>query len=149
MIWTASGHDIGPGSVPNSPGSVGTVAECAAACCDGFDGVACYGFSRNKAAADDVASACWFKGAAPEADREIGNPTYHTFYRTLEGAQIPWPIPWPPARCAAQAVGLGAGNGAAMMAHGVQGVGRLEELAWRWRVDPRLLADAWTLDVAV
>ena len=147
---TAAGHDIGSELV-------GTVVECVAACCDGFDGVACYGFSRNKAAADDVASACWFKGAAPEADREIGNPTYHTFYRALELGGKPPPskqtlgaqIPWPPARCAAQAVGLGAGNGAAMMAHGVQGVGRLEELAWRWRVDPRLLADAWTLDVAV
>ena len=48
MIWTAAGYDIGSALV-------GTVVECAGACCDGFGDVACYGFSRSKAAADDVA----------------------------------------------------------------------------------------------
>jgi hypothetical protein len=82
VIMTAAGHDIGPRLV-------GTVVECAAACCDGFDGVACYGFSRSKAAADDVASDCWFKGATPEADRRVSHLTYHTFHRALDSRESP------------------------------------------------------------
>ena len=82
MIWTAAGHDIGSELV-------GTVVECTTACCDGLDGVTCYGFSRKKAAADDVASRCWFKGATPEGDRTAGDPVYHTFQRALDSRECP------------------------------------------------------------
>jgi hypothetical protein len=89
VVYSAAGHDLA-----DDEGFVGTLAECEAACCAGFGGIECVGFSRALRDDDAVAGQCWFKGEVPVKDRNANDRTYHTYLKQDQG-KVPAPTPTP------------------------------------------------------
>ena len=74
VVFTSAGHDIVDAALPEAS----TLEGCGGACDRHAE---CVGFSREKAASADEISACWFKAALPELDRNYGNRVYQTWMR--------------------------------------------------------------------